>query len=295
VKAVRGDKSALDVVPQLRGHWRKDGLIPITVGPAAVELYALEFDVDAIIAEHDAVVETVTGLWREFFHARVRLGAVTLGALACCAAVLPTVDRERIAAEGARIVEGSRRTLTLQAEESTHWGPEGVAWAARLSAEYLRLRWLLGVDPPGEQELIDAWTRALEAVEAYGHAYEVARTQARLAAVLQAAGDQAQARLYADRARDAAKRMGAEPLLEELRTLGAGSRSRAGGGSSEALTAREHEILGLVAQGRSNGEIGKQLFIATKTVSVHVSNILAKLGASTRTEAAAIAQRRGLL
>jgi len=51
----------------------------------------------------------------------------------------------------------------------------------------------------------------------------------------------------------------------------------------------------LVAEGRSNGEIGKQLFISTKTVSVHVSNILAKLGAAGRTEAAAIARRRGLL
>ena len=62
-----------------------------------------------------------------------------------------------------------------------------------------------------------------------------------------------------------------------------------------ALTARETEILGLVAQGRSNGEIARQLFISTKTVSVHVSNILAKLGAAGRTEAAAIARRDGLL
>ena len=62
-----------------------------------------------------------------------------------------------------------------------------------------------------------------------------------------------------------------------------------------ALTTREQEILGLVAQGRSNGEIGRQLFISTKTVSVHVSNILAKLGAAGRTEAAAIARRRGVL
>ena len=63
----------------------------------------------------------------------------------------------------------------------------------------------------------------------------------------------------------------------------------------QALTARETEILGLVAQGRSNGEVARQLFISTKTVSVHVSNILAKLGASGRTEAAAIARRDGLL
>jgi DNA-binding NarL/FixJ family response regulator len=62
-----------------------------------------------------------------------------------------------------------------------------------------------------------------------------------------------------------------------------------------SLTPRESEILALVAQGRSNGEIGRQLFISTKTVSVHVSNILGKLGASGRTEAAAIARRDGLL
>ena len=64
---------------------------------------------------------------------------------------------------------------------------------------------------------------------------------------------------------------------------------------SDTLTPREREILALVAEGRSNGEIGKQLFISAKTVSVHVSNILGKLDASGRTEAAAIARRRGLL
>ena len=62
-----------------------------------------------------------------------------------------------------------------------------------------------------------------------------------------------------------------------------------------ALTSRETEILALVAQGRSNGEIARQLFISAKTVSVHVSNILAKLGASGRTETAAIGRRDGLL
>ena len=89
-----------------------------------------------------------------------------------------------------------------------------------------------------------------------------------------------------------------EPLLAELRIV-AGTTARRGReehtAESVALTAREQEILGLVAQGRSNGEIGRQLFISTKTVSVHVSNILAKLGAAGRTEAAAIARRQGVL
>lgn len=294
VRSVRGDRSAYDLVPQIRAHWRKDPLIAITVGPAVMELQALDGDVDAIIAEHDGVVEAVSALWREFFHARVRLGAVALGALASCAGSLPTADRERVSTEAARIVEGSRRTLALQAEEATHWGPEGVAWAARLSAEYLRLRWLLGIDPPAEQELLDSWSTALTRFEEYGHRWETARCQARYAAVLQASGDQAQARALADAARATAKEIGAEPLLAELRTLGTVPRQRAGT-ANETLTAREAEILALVAQGRSNGEIGKQLFIATKTVSVHVSNILGKLGASTRTEAAAVAQRKGLL
>ncbi|WP_169792000.1 ATP-binding protein [Jiangella muralis] len=61
------------------------------------------------------------------------------------------------------------------------------------------------------------------------------------------------------------------------------------------LTVREHEVLRLVAAGRSNREIGEELFISAKTASVHVSNILAKLGASGRGEAAAIAHRDGLL
>ena len=50
-----------------------------------------------------------------------------------------------------------------------------------------------------------------------------------------------------------------------------------------------------MAAGRSNGEIGQQLFISAKTVSVHVSNVMAKLGASSRTEAAALARQAGLL
>jgi len=60
------------------------------------------------------------------------------------------------------------------------------------------------------------------------------------------------------------------------------------------LTARETEVLRLVADGRSNSQIAEVLFISRKTASVHVSNILAKLGVSTRVEAAALAHRRGL-
>ena len=60
------------------------------------------------------------------------------------------------------------------------------------------------------------------------------------------------------------------------------------------LSGREREVLGLVAQGRTNREIGERLFISQKTVGVHVGNILAKLAVSGRVEAAAVAIRLGL-
>lgn len=65
------------------------------------------------------------------------------------------------------------------------------------------------------------------------------------------------------------------------------------GGASRpyGLTSREHEVLRLIADGRSNRQIAEELFISVKTASVHVSNILAKLGVASRGEAAAIAHR----
>ena len=60
------------------------------------------------------------------------------------------------------------------------------------------------------------------------------------------------------------------------------------------LTDREREVIPLVAAGRSNQQIADALFITRKTASVHVSNILGKLGVANRVEAAAVAHRLGL-
>ncbi len=65
--------------------------------------------------------------------------------------------------------------------------------------------------------------------------------------------------------------------------------------STPPLTAREQDVLRLLALGRSNRQIGEELFISGKTASVHVSNILAKLGAASRGEAVAVAYREGLI
>jgi DNA-binding NarL/FixJ family response regulator len=60
------------------------------------------------------------------------------------------------------------------------------------------------------------------------------------------------------------------------------------------LTPREAEVLVLVAAGRTNRQIGDELFVSDKTASVHVSNILRKLGVNSRVDAAAVAQRLGI-
>ncbi|WP_345714280.1 response regulator transcription factor, partial [Kineococcus glutinatus] len=105
---------------------------------------------------------------------------------------------------------------------------------------------------------------------------------------LRAAGRTGEAEAEAARGAEVARALRAAPLLRELRAPG----TRPAG---EALTPREGEVLELVALGRSNREVAQALSISAKTVSVHVSNILAKLGAAGRTEAVAVARRRGLL
>jgi DNA-binding NarL/FixJ family response regulator len=63
----------------------------------------------------------------------------------------------------------------------------------------------------------------------------------------------------------------------------------------DALTAREKEVLELVAAGLANGDIAGRLFISEPTVKFHVSSILSKLGAKNRTQAVRVARERGLV
>ncbi len=64
---------------------------------------------------------------------------------------------------------------------------------------------------------------------------------------------------------------------------------------ADTLTAREQEVLKLMADGLSNADIGERLMIGVATVKTHVSSIIAKLGVSSRTEATALAIRRGFV
>jgi DNA-binding NarL/FixJ family response regulator len=147
--------------------------------------------------------------------------------------------------------------------------------------------------------LISCWRESVAAFELFGHVYETARSRARLAAALTATGDAAEAEVERSAARAVAVQLGAGALIDELREQGASVDAETGRGSKprdvEALTPREREVLELVATGRSNRDIAATLFISAKTVSVHISNLLSKLDAGSRTEAVAIARRRGFL
>jgi DNA-binding NarL/FixJ family response regulator len=98
-----------------------------------------------------------------------------------------------------------------------------------------------------------------------------------------------------------AESLRAQPLADEIRALAGRARLRLPGhesgtpGDTGGLTAREHEVLQLLVQGLTNDQIGSALFMSPRTASVHVSRILAKLGAANRTEVAAVAHRRGLV
>jgi DNA-binding CsgD family transcriptional regulator len=89
-------------------------------------------------------------------------------------------------------------------------------------------------------------------------------------------------------------RQSAGPDLSGIAAAFAPERSK---GPKEAfgLSKRELEVLALIAEGITNREIGERLFISQKTVAVHIGNILSKLGASGRVEAAMVAIRLELV
>ena len=177
--------------------------------------------------------------------------------------------------------------------------PELAAWHATALAERTRQQ---GPSDPA------AWAAAAAAWERLGQPYRVAYAGFRHAEALLASSDRESAAVVLGRAAEVTGRLGARPLDTEIKALARRARLNltphasapavATGASTPAeqlgLTAREAEVLALVAAGRSNRQIAQALFISPKTVSVHVSNLLAKLGVAGRVEAAAIAHRLGL-
>lgn len=195
--------------------------------------------------------------------------------------------------------------------------PPAVAlWMAWARAEMLRAQ--AGASATARSDVASAWADVVSLAEQAGRVLEVGAASLRQAEAALDAGDRGEATVAAlRRAVDAAVHLDARPLLDEVNDVVRRSRleaqirlpvesggSRSGraaarngqpGGSTVALTPRETEVLALLGQGLSNRQIGKALYISEKTASVHVSNIIGKLGAGSRTEAVVVARRSGVL
>ncbi|MFF4804597.1 AAA family ATPase [Streptomyces sp. NPDC001351] len=159
------------------------------------------------------------------------------------------------------------------------------------------------------RDTTDTWSDVVTAFEALDRPYDLARVRHRLAEALLASGGDDERDRAAELLRLAhavADHLGARPLADAVALLAQRARlalkrvpdrrpaEPADPAEALGLTGRERDVLRLVAAGRTNRQIAEELFISPKTASVHVSNILGKLGVSGRGEAAAVAHRRGL-
>ena len=210
-------------------------------------------------------------------------------------AELARARRDVLAEEAAR--RRAREFRDLAAERAT--GAEHPALAKLVEAEHARAEG--DADPA-------AWEAAARLWEARSARYVTAYARWRQAEAALAGRDRAQAARALREAHATAASLGAAALRTELEALAlrgridvpAGARPAAEEPAATAaadlgLTARECEVLGQLALGRTNRQIADELFISIKTAVVHVSHILRKLGAANRGEAAAIAHRLGLV
>jgi ATP/maltotriose-dependent transcriptional regulator MalT len=203
------------------------------------------------------------------------------------------------------------RALRVEAAKLGVTGPVEAALELTFQAEAARAEGAPAAD------CVPLWRAAAIGWEALGEPYPRARALFRLAeAVLAGGADRGAASPALQRAAILALALGAAPLLADITVLarraripldsgpggagpgnagagdaGAAAQPAAGGDPRLGLTQREFEVLRLVAAGMSNAAIAAELFISAKTVSVHVSNILGKLGTASRGEAAALAHR----
>jgi ATP/maltotriose-dependent transcriptional regulator MalT len=206
------------------------------------------------------------------------------GAASVC--VLAARD-ERLRAEITALAD-RLRTIAEKLEVS---GPAQQAARLAFTAADAQVAGLLSGNPVG---FAAAWDEAATAWAALSEPYPQAQALRHAAETALAGGDRDGA---AERLRAAAVlvgELGAGPLAQEIALLARRGRivldsASDAGVAGFGLTGRELEVLRLVAAGRSNRDIANELFISPKTASVHVSNILGKLGVASRGEAAATA------
>jgi ATP/maltotriose-dependent transcriptional regulator MalT len=285
---------ATRLAADLKNEWSRDFQIGAAMGTASAELAFWQGKPDEGVAHVREALEWAERVGGQWMLVGIRLGAL---GVALCAELAEQAgrrraDKERLAAveEGERFAEHARNTARLGRPRTGTLGPEGTAWLARTEAELSRLH--------GESSA-ELWRAAADAF-GYGAVYEQAVCRWRLGEALLRAEDRDAAATALRAAAEVAERLDARPLHDAVRRLARRGRLALGDGPApreelDPFTPRERSVLGLVALGRTNRQVGEELYISEKTVSVHLSRIMAKLGATRRAEAVAIAYDKGLL
>ena len=269
-----------------------DGRQRILLGRAVVELAGARgrlplvgAAIDALLSAADpAVLSDTDACWAVASALRAEAdGAVTARASVDSAAL------EVVETRVGRIAE-----MLDRAESS---GPRDPYWDDIVDLCRAEIGRALGRSDP------ERWATVSESWERRGRPADVAYCRYRTAeSLIGQRGDRTVAASDLRAAHGIATRLGAEPLRGEIGRLARHARITLDGARDQeaatadplGLTDREAEVIRLVAAGRSNQQIADELFITRKTASVHVSNILGKLGVANRVEAAAVAQRLGL-
>jgi len=211
-------------------------------------------------------------------------------------------DRRAGLSEVADIHNTGQRMLAHARQSLSQLGinhPGAKAEAAGCEAEFARLE--LRSDPQKWEALAASW-------DALFRPYEAVYARWRQAEALLATKAPRAAAGVLRRAHHETVDLGERPLRHEIERLAQRARidlqppsskprntSTRRAGTAQGLTSREQEVLQYVVEGRTNRQIARALFISEKTASVHVSNIMSKLGAANRSEAAAIAHRLRLV
>ncbi len=295
-------------VEELRASAPVDEQVILLMGQAAAEAALWQG------RPHEAarsVREAITGLdTSAYADSAPHMGHIMLAALGVAAhadmAAAGLQPPEEAAAAARELVGIAEAAAEHGLPRGGTLGPEGRAWLQRARAELTRIGG--GSDPEAWSAVADRFgyesgdpgSGRGPAPVGYRQAYALLRR-----AEAQLASGAAHGLVEPDlrTAYTSAVHFGAAPLAAALRELAerAGVRLQQPAAAPpqpaglHPLTPRERTVLTLVAQGRTNRQVGAELFISEKTVSVHVSRVMAKLGASSRTEAVSVAYGRGLL
>jgi DNA-binding CsgD family transcriptional regulator len=285
----RGDGDVIERGRSVKADWQRDPMMALISGGCTIDALTWAGEHEAAVQLTIQLIDFMDRAWNDYFLGGIWLSALGLAALADRAEQTRLIGGDPAAdiALGQTLLDRTVATARRGRPRGGTLGPEGRGWMAAAHANFQRL---IGADDP------ESWRQTIAAFD-YGYRYEVTRSRWRLAAALAGADDHPGAKKEAVIALADAIEMGARPLTTALQELGRRARLELPGGRGAVgvLTDREDEVLRLVAKGLTNRQIGERLFISGKTVSVHISNVLGKLGVSGRAEAVSVAHQRGLL